>query len=115
MENLITETKTLLSLMQDKLHSEFKFTIEDNYVLEEGRNYIKLVRLCDNGSSSVCGFIVKKSPKKATDNKTDKSFRVGDMLMAASYDKPATNYARGNLFDGYDAKKITWTGIGAMV
>ena len=68
----------------------------ENFRIEEGRTYIKLI-----GNGSVKGFIVKKPTK---------GFKVGDMLMAASYKAPATNFSRGNVFDG-QFDRIRWTGI----
>jgi len=53
---------------------------------EEGRKYIKILT-----ENSVWGFIV------AVDN--DKKFKKGDILMAAGYNAPARNKARGNVFD----------------
>ena len=113
MKDLITETKNPIEIMEFQLHQRFEHTKEsDHYTFEEGRNYIKLLRVSnqyERESSSVAGFIVKKSPK-AIDNKTNEPFKVGDMLMAAGYNKPATNFARGNIFD-YEPTSIRWTGI----
>lgn len=61
--------------------------------VEEGRKYVKIIK--DN---SVWGFVVKADGGK---------FKRGDILKAASWASPATNYARGNVFDGY---RINWTG-----
>lgn len=109
MKDLITEIQDLLMIMQGQLHSKFEHTIETTkYHMEEGRNYIKLVR-SEDGRDSVCGFIVK-NPPKYIDNKTNKPFEIGDMLMAAGWNKPATNFARGNIFN-YDESSIRWTGI----
>ena len=80
---------------------------------EEGRNYIKLIKTEESERghrSNVLGFIVKKSPK-ATDNKTKQPFNVGDMLMAAGYNAPATNFARGNVFEELNPANVRWTGI----
>jgi len=110
MNDLIQKAQELVSIMEKQLHDRFEHTIETTtYHVEEGRNYIKLVR-SEEGRQSVCGFIVKKSPK-AIDNKTNQPFRVGDMLMAKSWKAPATNFARGNLFDGYNKQAVQWTGI----
>ncbi len=49
----------------------------------------------------VWGFIVK------TD--TDKKFRKGDILKAASWAAPARNKARGNILEG-DFSWVRWTG-----
>ena len=49
---------------------------------------------------SVHSFIVIKD--------TDK-FKRGDILKAASWKKPATNFVRGNILEGtFD--RVTWTG-----
>ena len=111
---LIEQTQELLAIMQDQLHAKYEHAKNDRYVFEEGRNYIKLLRQEDRGArgncSSVVGFIVKKSPK-AIDNKTNEKFKIGDMLMAAGYNAPATNFARGNVLEGYDKAAVRWTGI----
>ena len=62
----------------------------------EGRKYIRIIQ-----NRSVWGFIV------ATD--TDKQFNYGDILMAAGYNKPARNKARGNVFN-LDNTRVQWTG-----
>ena len=67
---------------------------EDSFEIKEGIKYIKLVR--DGG---VWGFIVN------TDK--DKKFKYGDILMAAGYNAPARNKARGNVFENYS---VAWTG-----
>lgn len=126
MKELFEKTNELLGAMEQDLknwylRSEYCDSPEYadermegiNYIFEEGRNYIKLVKTEEaqyDGSirSSVVGFIVKKSPK-AIDNKTNKPFNIGDMLMAAGYNKPATNFARGNVFTGYGP--VRWTGV----
>lgn len=61
-----------------------------------GNKYIRVFQ--DN---SVWGFIVN------TEN--DKQFNYGDILMAAGYNKPARNKARGNVFD-LDNTRVQWTG-----
>jgi|TARA_R110000851_G_scaffold315326_1_gene477756 hypothetical protein len=125
-ENLLIHTSILLKRMEDDLknfyaRSEYSYgegyaedRMEDMiFHYEEGRNYIKLIKTEESERghrSNVLGFIVKKSPK-ATDNKTSKPFNIGDMLMAAGYNKPATNFARGNVFNMPNASEIRWTGI----
>lgn len=69
---------------------------EDDFKIEEGRNYIKL-----SANGSVKGFVVKKATK---------GFVVGDLLMAKSWKAPATNFARGNALMG-EFDRIRWTGI----
>ena len=60
---------------------------------DEGRKYIKVI-----SGSSVWGFIVKAA---------DAKFKAGDILMAAGWNAPAKNAARGNIFNGY---RVQWTG-----
>ncbi len=67
---------------------------DDLITVKTGNKYIKIVR-----EGSVWGFIVN------TDK--DKKFQYGDILMAAGFNAPARNKARGNIFKGYN---IQWTG-----
>jgi hypothetical protein len=69
---------------------------EEEIEFVEGRKYIKVLQ-----NRSAWGFIV------ATDD--DKLFKKGDILMAAGYNKPARNKARGNVFD-LDNTRVQWTG-----
>lgn len=80
------------------------------WLAEPGRSYIKIVQNYASASGrheggSAHSFIVLKSPK-------GKNFQFGDILMAASYKAPATNFARGNIFD-YDSYKsrARWSGV----
>ena len=59
---------------------------EEGVRFEEGRKYIKVLT-----DTSVWGFIVAVED--------DKKFNKGDILMPASYNSPARNKARGNVFD----------------
>jgi hypothetical protein len=64
-----------------------------------GRSYIKIIKNEGPNRGSVWGFVVKKDSAK---------FKEGDILMAASYNAPATNKPRGNILEGgYD---VEWTG-----
>ena len=65
----------------------------------EGRNYIK-VAVGTTGRSSHSFIVVKPT----------KGFKFGDILKAASWKAPATNYARGNVLEG-NFKHIRWCGI----
>ena len=69
---------------------------DNNVQVKHGKKYIKIV---GGISSGVWGFIV------ATDNHP--KFKKGDILKAAGYNAPATNAARGNVFEDYT---IRWTG-----
>ncbi len=61
--------------------------------VKEGKKYIKIIR--DRG---VWGFVVKEDGPK---------FKKGDILKAAGYNAPATNAARGNIFEDFS---VAWTG-----
>ena len=67
----------------------------DNFDIRYGKKYIKIV--CNN---SVAAFVV------GVDN--DKKFKKGDILMAAGWNAPARNAARGNILRG--GYPINWTG-----
>lgn len=82
---------------------------ETNWIAEEGRNYIKIVHCRGKdhagreGQRSVHSFIVKKATKK---------FVEGDVLMAASWKAPATNFARATVFDTDSfTNRIRWSGV----
>ena len=62
-----------------------------------GSKYIKVTR--SNNQTSVHSFIVNIH--------NDKKFKYGDILKAASWNAPARNFARGNIFENY---KVKWTG-----
>ena len=65
------------------------------FVVKYGSKYAKIVN-----RNQCWGLVV------ITD--TDKKFKLGDILMAAGYNKPARNAARGNVLDG--GYQIAWTG-----
>ena len=70
---------------------------EYTWSYEVGRKYIKVIQ--NSGSQrSVWGFINKTEFKKGLCGIT---FKVGDVLKAASWATPTLNSPRGNLFDGY--------------
>ena len=71
------------------------------YSVESGRSYDKII--ANNGTQrTVKGFICRKDNDK-------KGFKVGDMLKSASYNAPATNFTRGNIFD--ENVRVSWLGI----
>jgi hypothetical protein len=78
-----------LSDINRRMIAEFEADVR----VEEGRKYVKIVK-----GGSVWGFVVKADGGK---------FKRGDILKAASWASPATNHARGNVFNGY---RIQWTG-----
>lgn len=65
-----------------------------------GRNYIKIIS-ADENQRTVNGFVNLKNDK----------FEYGDLLMAAGWAGPATNFARGNIFDQESWSRVKWTGI----
>ena len=67
-----------------------------------GSKYIKIIR--EDGQTSVHSFIVN--------TKTDKKFKYGDILKAASWNAPARNFARGNVFSHVEdiRNSVRWTG-----
>mgnify|MGYP003628734719 FL=1 len=83
--------------------ADIKFTQTEKTIVQDGRNYIKIVRKMSNGQNTVHSFIVKKATKK---------FAVGEILAAASWKAPAVNFARGTVFDSETWKgRLRWTGI----
>jgi hypothetical protein len=66
---------------------------EKSVRITAGNKYIKVI-----SGNSVWGFIVKQP---------DAKFNAGDILLAAGWNAPAKNAARGNVFSGYS---IAWTG-----
>ena len=77
----------------DEMAERFAKSVGENV----GRKYIKVV-----SNRSVHSFIVI-SPN-------DKNFAYGDILKAASWNAPARNFARGNIFDAESYSNISWTG-----
>jgi hypothetical protein len=75
---------------------------------EVGRKFIKIVN-----PRSVHSFIVINdfTTSKSAGNR---SFKGGDILMAATYHQPALNKPRGNVLE-LDYQRITWSGTGYLV
>ena len=98
-ENWTLGSKALLSA--DNIEKRIK----ENSVIEFkngidhicGSKYIKVIRR-DN-QTSVHSFIVNIYD--------DDKFKYGDILKAASWNTPARNFARGNVFEDY---KVRWVG-----
>lgn len=68
---------------------------ENELVVKPGNKYAKVLI-----ATSVHSFIVIKATK---------GFAVGDILKAASWKAPATNFARGSIQKG-DFSNVRWTG-----
>ena len=78
----------------DAFYEEQLQEYADNFVINtRGRKYVKLIN-----KGSVWGFVVKEDGDK---------FKRGDILKPASWAAPATNKARGNIFEEYT---VQWTG-----
>lgn len=75
--------------VQKNMVTEF----DNSLTVKRGSKYTKIIQ-----GGSVWGFVV---------NADDDKFKRGDILKAASYNAPARNAPRGNVFDGY---QIQWTG-----
>jgi len=75
-----------------KMNAEYA----ENFTITYGTKYIKITEK----GGGVKAFVV------GVDN--DKKFKKGDILMAAGYNAPARNKARGNILDG--GYPINWTG-----
>jgi hypothetical protein len=100
----IKEDYLNFKLASEYAHTEIskKMIVEFNDGLKvlTGKKYIKIEK-----ENSVWGFIVN--------TETDKKFRKGDILMAASFKAPARNHARGNIIDG--DYQINWTGPNYLI
>ena len=83
-------------------YNKNKYISVYDIVFEFGSKYIKMVHIGSGSQRSVCGFVVL--------TKNHKKFAYGDLLKQAGWAGPATNFARGNVFN-LDGKKIAWTGI----
>lgn len=85
--------------IRDKMLKEFT----DGLSYKKGRNYVKVISSRDGSHRNVHSFIVLKPTK---------GFEIGDILKAASWNAPATNFKRGNVFCPALFAAVTWTGAG---
>lgn len=86
-------------LLWDSEHrDEMLARYEETLDFKKGKKYIKVIT-----DRSVSGFIVNVHD--------DPDFEYGTMLKAASYNSPARNFGRGNIFNNDDVLKVRWTGI----
>ena len=76
---------------------------DDGLEVSEGSRYYKIISN-SGGQRTVAGFVVKEGHPK---------FKEGDLLKAATWNAPARNFARGNVFDenSYKTDSVRWTGI----
>lgn len=92
-----------VSNLLDRLHTEFSArfpTLNRSFYVEKGRKYAKIIG--ESGSQrSALGFIVLNPVK---------NFVEGDILMASSWNAPALNFARGNIYEG-DFERVTPHGV----
>ena len=99
-QNLVNRMIADYEGWQKTPRTEIQARMLDEYIngieILEGRKYIRVMQ-----NRSVWGFIV------ATND--DEKFNYGDILMAAGYNKPARNKARGNVFD-LENLVVRWTG-----
>jgi hypothetical protein len=108
------DMRFLWTITRNKLHYPENFDDEEAAIADcaafnkglnvtEGSRYFRIVSN-RYGQLHCVGFIVKEGHKK---------FKEGDLLMAASFNAPARNFARGNMYD--DSFKtsghVRWTGI----
>lgn len=73
----------------------------DGLCYTKGRNYIKIISSRHGDNKTVHSFIVLKPTK---------GFEIGDILKAAGWAAPATNFKRGNVFELWSLPAIRWTG-----
>lgn len=94
-----------LNMLRQKMIEDYNrsgFTSTYDIVFEFGKKYVRIVHLRGQDQRSCAGFVI-------CDNK-HKEFALGTLLKAASWKAPATNKARGNVFE-LEGKQIAWTGI----
>jgi len=83
--------------IKDRMTREFA----EGLSFKKGRNYIKIISSRNGGNKTVHSFIVLKPTK---------GYEIGDILKAASWNAPATNFKRGNVFELWSLPAIRWTG-----
>ena len=92
---MIDDYKLFFPPVKSDITAKMNEKYANSFEVKYGSKYIKIV-----SNNSVTAFIV------GTDK--DKKFKKGDILMAAGYNAPARNKARGNILDGN--YPIQWTG-----
>ena len=104
-QNMMAAAKDDYALWSTKAHGEQSQWTKDSIAkwdkqikIKEGKKFIKVIK--ENG---VFAFICKDDFSAPF-----KSFKKGDVLMAASWNRPALNAPRGNVLKG--SYNIAWTG-----
>jgi hypothetical protein len=99
-ENWTLGSRSLLSddNIAKRIRENSVIEFKDGLEYRKGSKYIKVVKT--DGQESVHSFIVNIH--------NDKKFKYGDILKAASWNTPARNFARGNVFENY---KVRWVGM----
>ena len=87
----------------DSVKEQMIQAFKDGLSYTIGRNYIKIISSRNDSNKTVHSFIVLKPTK---------GFEIGDILKAAGWNAPATNFKRGNVFELWSLPAITWTGAG---
>jgi len=85
--------------IRTKMIQQFKDRIRVVY----GKKYVKVITSISDHQEGVHSFVALND---------DAKFKSGDILMAASWESPAKNKARGNIFGEYTTK---WTGAEYLV
>ena len=85
--------------IRDSMYNEFANGLR----YEVGNSYIKVIKTMGS-QTMVHSFIVNK--QSAAKGK----FAIGDILMAAGWSAPATNFARGSVYDE-SLDRVRWTGV----
>lgn len=92
------------------IQADYHGSIEVEFA--RGKKYIKIITKSYN-QRSVHSFICIQPHsfyKKNTSKKVE--FKFGDILMAASWNAPARNFARGNVLDQKSYRlNVRWTGV----
>ena len=111
-DKMVDAMDTVIDVIKDNFKDFAVRALDNNTTMIEefnkgiyykpGSKYLKIIR--DDGQTSVHSFIVN--------TKTDKKFKYGDILKAASWNAPARNFARGNVFESVEniKKSVRWTG-----
>lgn len=107
-EKMNTEIENYLLHLSNDYKTRYVGITESAWVQEMNKQFDESLRLIDGKSyikvcvnTSVHTFIVKEDGIK---------FKKGDILKAASWKSPATNFSRGNLFNPESFKNVSWAG-----